>query len=141
MSSSGVAARQRQKTQDRWRRSEQAEWAEWAVSGYAEWILSLPIKTKLILLFGSYAKGTFDEESDIDVLVVAEGLPHVNDAISLLTVGVPDDLPGGDFEPHPYSPQAFIASLDNNGKAATALIEGQVLYIDDEYREELLRAI
>ena len=127
-----------------WRRSDQAEWAEWAewaVMHYAEWILSLPIDTKLIILFGSYAKGTFDEDSDIDVLIVADGLPTGNDAISLLTVGVPEELPAGDFEPHPYSPQALRASLENDGKAAEALIEGQVLYIDPDYGKELISAL
>ena len=142
MSSNGAATNQSaQKRTYKWRRSDQAEWAEWAVTNYAEWILSLPIDTKLIILFGSYAKGTYDEDSDIDILIVADGLPPVNDAISLLTIGVPEELPAGDFEPHPYSPQAFRASLENDGKAAEALIDGQILYIDDEYREELVAAL
>jgi predicted nucleotidyltransferase len=142
LSSNGAATGQRtQKRTYKWRRSDQAEWAEWAVTNYAEWILSLPIDTKLIILFGSYAKGTFDEDSDIDILIVADGLPPVNDAITLLTIGVPEELPAGDFEPHPYSPQAFKASLENDGKAAEALIDGQILYIDDQYREELVKAL
>ncbi|MGB9717134.1 MAG: nucleotidyltransferase domain-containing protein [Thermoproteota archaeon] len=33
-------------------------------------------KLKLVVLFGSYARGDFTEESDIDVCVVAEDLPE-----------------------------------------------------------------
>jgi len=121
-------------------RSEQAEWAEWAVSRYAEWVLSLPIDAKLIMLFGSYPKGTFDEDSDLDILVVADKLPPGNEAIDLLT-DVPDEIPGGDFEPHPYSPEGFIESLKRNGRAAEALIEGQILHIDEGYRQRLLQAL
>lgn len=139
MSSRGAEA-----DRNRRRKSDRAEWAEWAeqaVSHYVQWLTTLPIKIRLVILFGSYAKGTFDEESDIDILVVADGLPPVNDAVSLLTIGTPDELAGACFEPHPYSPQAFILSLNNDGRAAAALIEGQVLYIDHDYRKRLLKAI
>ncbi|MCX8189206.1 MAG: nucleotidyltransferase domain-containing protein [Nitrososphaeria archaeon] len=33
------------------------------------------VKPKLVILFGSYARGNFTEDSDIDVYVVAESLP------------------------------------------------------------------
>lgn len=134
MSSSGVAAR--------WSRAQQAEWIEWAVSRYVEWLLSLDsIKIRLVILFGSYVRGTFDEESDVDVLVVADGLPENNEAIDLLTFDVPEEVSAIDFEPHPYSPEDFIASLKVDGRATNALVEGQVLHIDDDYRRELLAVL
>jgi len=34
-----------------------------------------PLAPRCIILFGSYAKGNFTEESDIDVCVIAENLP------------------------------------------------------------------
>ncbi len=34
------------------------------------------LKPKLIILFGSYARGDYTDESDIDVCVVAENLPE-----------------------------------------------------------------
>lgn len=34
------------------------------------------LRPKLVILFGSYARGDFTEESDIDVCVVAEDLPE-----------------------------------------------------------------
>jgi predicted nucleotidyltransferase len=35
-----------------------------------------PLRPKCVILFGSYAKGNFTEGSDIDVCVIAEGLPE-----------------------------------------------------------------
>ncbi|MBO3840050.1 MAG: nucleotidyltransferase domain-containing protein, partial [Candidatus Brockarchaeota archaeon] len=34
------------------------------------------LEPKLIILFGSHARGDFTEESDIDICVVAENLPE-----------------------------------------------------------------
>jgi predicted nucleotidyltransferase len=136
LSSTGAVEQRRQ------RRSEHAAWVEWAVARYAEWILSLSIDTKLIILFGSYAKGTFDEaESDIDILIVAEDLPEPPERYDLLTYEVPESIAHAVFEPHSYTPEEFTASLNSNGRAATALIEGQILYIDDEYRQELIEGL
>ncbi|MEM3522822.1 MAG: nucleotidyltransferase domain-containing protein, partial [Candidatus Bathyarchaeia archaeon] len=35
-----------------------------------------PLKPKLIILYGSYARGDFTEFSDIDVCIIAENLPE-----------------------------------------------------------------
>ena len=123
-------------------RAEQAEQVESAVRRYVEWLPSIKsIQLKLVILFGSYARGDFRMDSDVDI-VVADGLP--DDAVDcyVLLTNVPLDHEPVDIEPHPYSPEEFIASANaNNQKPVDALIEGQVLYIDDQYREELLKAL
>lgn len=60
-------------------------------------ILSVVPDTRRIVLFGSRAKGTHDEESDIDLLVVAySNLPQNNRAVQLRRalhgIGMPIDI-------------------------------------------------
>ena len=126
-----------------WNRAEIAALTEKAVKKYVEWLRSLKtIDLKLIILFGSYADGTFGPPSDVDILIVADKLPE--DALDryVLLTSVPSDHEPLDIEPHTYSPDDFIASANaNNQRPTDALIEGQVLYINDEYRRKLISAL
>ncbi len=125
-------------------RADRAEWIEHAVDRYVDWLCSLAaIDIRMIVLFGSYAMGNFERNSDVDILVVADGLPEdAIDSYVLLTVGVPKDIRLVDFEPHPYDPSEFISSMKaGNQRPVDALVDGQILYIDPDYRRELLAVL
>lgn len=95
-----------------------------------------PLKPRCVLLFGSYARGDFTGSSDIDVCVVAEGLPE----------GVFERrYPRGFYSTpkikaigfHPGEFLDYIRSL--RLLAHDILSEGEVLY-DDGFYDEAMRA-
>lgn len=60
---------------------------------------------KNAMLFGSYAKGTNNEDSDIDIALIFEKIPDVIDAqIELMKMRRDFDLR---IEPHPFRAEDF----------------------------------
>lgn len=75
---------------------------------------ALPVK--LVVLFGSYARGNYTVASDIDLLVVYKGEPR-KDAFSIVKKII--DLP--ELEPHVYTESEYtqtevIQSMIKTGK-------------------------
>ena len=94
---------------------------------------------KLLILFGSFADGTFHMDSDVDILVVTSGMPESwgERRVALEQ----DDFPAR-LQTFPYTPEEFLQMCrGGSGLAFSALTEGRVLYIDDEYRKKLLEAL
>ena len=59
-----------------------------------------------VYIFGSYAKGTADKHSDIDVCIISKkfGLDRQKERVLLMNIrSDSDDL----IEPHPFSPKDF----------------------------------
>lgn len=52
-----------------------------------------------IILFGSYAKGTYTEDSDIDIAVISEDFEDIYDTMAIL-MGMTWDIDAR-IEPHP----------------------------------------
>lgn len=121
----------------RWpRRTAKAEKVHIALGGYLEW-LKRNFEPKLVILFGSYADGTFRMDSDVDILVVASRLPESNARMRLRQFDFPAPL-----QPFPYSPEEFLERCRNDDAIVySALTEGQILYIDPEFRPALLAAL
>jgi predicted nucleotidyltransferase len=94
----------------------------------------MALRPKCVLLFGSYARGDFTESSDIDVCVVAEGLPE--DAFERR-------YPKG-FYSAPriraigFHPGEFLDYIRNLRLLAHEILsEGKVLYDDGFYGEAM----
>jgi len=141
--SQAVEAQGWAEARERWpRRTAKAEKVSAALERFADWACSssgLGLDVKLLMLFGSYADGTFRMDSDVDVLVVASGLPagRGERRVLLEAFNFPARL-----QTFPYTPEEFIQMCrDDNGIAYSALVEGQVLHIDPEFKETLLAAL
>lgn len=124
-------------------RVEESRWIASALRRYVQWLRSLgSIKLRMVIFFGSYTKGTWRPGSDVDLVVVAEGLPEDTVDCHVLLTDVPRGIAGVGFQAHPYAPGDFLASLrSGNRMPLDALAEGQILYIEDGYRKKLLAAV
>jgi len=80
-----------------------------------------------VILFGSYAKGTATEDSDVDLLVIAKSkLPRFKRSRNLYSL----------FRPYPFSMDLIVYTPEENEKAkkspisfvSKALSEGEVVY-------------
>ena len=61
-----------------------------------------------VILFGSFAKGTYHEDSDIDLAIIFKSIDDIIDMqIELMKMRTDDDL---FIEPHPFSLSDFHAS-------------------------------
>lgn len=128
---------------EKWpRRTAKAERVDEALGHYLEW-LKQNFDVRLVMLFGSYSDGTFRMDSDVDLLVVADGIPTGwgERRVLLEDTDVGTGFPA-DLQTFPYTPGEFLKMCrQDNGIAHSALTEGQVLYLDDEYRKELVKAL
>jgi len=90
------------------------------------------LKPRLIMLYGSYARGDFTEFSDVDVCVVAENLPEdVFERRSLSGLYKVENL-----RPIGYYPNEFLEELRKpNLFLYDVLTEGIVIY-DDGFLEK-----
>ena len=64
-----------------------------------------------VYIFGSYAKGTADKHSDIDVCIISKkfGIDRQKERVLLMNIRSDnDDL----IEPHPFSPKDFSNPFD-----------------------------
>ncbi|MGC8850189.1 MAG: nucleotidyltransferase domain-containing protein [Candidatus Bathyarchaeia archaeon] len=91
-----------------------------------------PLNPRLIILYGSYARGDYTESSDIDVCVVAERLPEdIFRRRSLSGLHKVKNL-----NPIGYHPNEFLEELKGpNLFLYDVLREGVVIY-DDGFLEE-----
>ena len=84
-----------------------------------------PVQPKLVILFGSRARGDDDEHSDVDLIVVYETekrfLDRLDELYSLW------DLPGA-VDMLAYTPEEFERMKGESGFVADAVEQGKVLY-------------
>ncbi|MBS7652723.1 MAG: nucleotidyltransferase domain-containing protein [Candidatus Bathyarchaeia archaeon] len=95
------------------------------------------IGARAIILYGSTARGTFGAGSDIDLLVIAEGLPeNFLERIRLL-----DDLRDSTapIEVIGYTPEEFSRMIDKPHPTALSAIEDGIVLHDDGFFEEMRR--
>lgn len=75
---------------------------------YAAFIKESEKGVKKVYLFGSYAKGAFDEDSDIDVAIVFDALANTFDMqVELMKLRRKFDTR---IEPHPFREEDFNIS-------------------------------
>jgi predicted nucleotidyltransferase len=75
------------------------------INNYKKLLLANNCKVKRIFLFGSYAKGTSNSDSDIDIAVILEGLNNTQDELIKLMKfrrNIDDRI-----EPHPFDNKNF----------------------------------
>jgi predicted nucleotidyltransferase len=87
-------------------------------------------KPRLVALFGSYARGDYTDASDIDVLVVADGLPKdPRDAYDAL---FDPDAPR--LSPIGMQTDVFLKKLEEGSTFLLEILEdGKVLCADEEF--------
>jgi predicted nucleotidyltransferase len=81
-----------------------------------------------IILYGSVARGDFNEDSDIDLLIIKQGVDRIKPHIRIYQAL--HALEGEVFrvEPRVYSPQEIDSVPKNNFFLQEALETGQVIY-------------
>ena len=80
-----------------------------------------------IILFGSLARGDFNERSDVDIIVIASNLPDNYIKRSLLLYNLIETL--DPIEPLGFTPEEFIQMIQNkNCTSLFAMNEGKALY-------------
>ena len=94
------------------------------INDYVEGIKGLDVRG--ILLFGSVARNDAKEQSDVDILVVASGLPDIKERYGFITVKKPSRI-----EDIWMTPDELIEMVDaKTGFVVDALLEGKIL-LDD----------
>ena len=72
--------------------------------------VSKKYKISAIILFGSYAKGTNHEDSDIDIAIVSEDFEDIYDVMAIL-MGMTWDIDAR-IEPHPITKDDYDKIAD-----------------------------
>lgn len=90
------------------------------------------IGAKLVVLYGSFARGDYTEESDIDVLVVGDFLPEdPREAYSILL-----DFEYPKVRPLGFNTQIFLLKLREGSRFILEVFkDGKILYADEEFLE------
>ncbi len=81
-----------------------------AIKTALKYVNSIPTKYQVenVILFGSFAKGTNHEDSDIDLAIIFKSIDDIIDTqIELMKLRSDDDLM---IEPHPFSISDFQLS-------------------------------
>jgi len=93
-------------------------------------------RVRLVVLFGSRARGDYTDESDIDLLIVADDLPkdprEAYDAVRKLIC---------DARIHPvcFRTDSFIKRLEDESTFIMEVIEdGKMIYADEAFLEEAM---
>ena len=82
-------------------------------------------KIDVAFVYGSFAKGQEDQESDVDLLVVSE-LP----SMELYKLLEPKkELLGAEFNPRPYNAEDFRKAAARRGEFLDRVLAGPVLYL------------
>jgi predicted nucleotidyltransferase len=76
------------------------------INKFVEEALKENIRISQVVLFGSHAKGTNNEFSDIDIAVVSEDFDGIR-LFDNLKLGKPRVKTDIDLETHPYRPEEF----------------------------------
>lgn len=93
-------------------------------------ILIQKLRPDLIILFGSFARGDFNEGSDVDLLVVANFKEEFLDRIKLL-LELNDELKLP-LEPVGYTLEEFLDMLERENKFILKVLEeGEILYVSE----------
>ena len=94
---------------------------------------------KLVMLYGSFARGDWHSGSDADILIIADELPPTYgerwDLFQTIIMGI-------SVEPHAYTPKELEDMLKHGRMTALdALTEGIILYAEPEYITKLKREL
>jgi len=94
---------------------------------------------ELAVLFGSYADGSFNLRSDVDLLLVGSAFPKDRSKRAYLVCD--PDFPAR-LQVFAYRPEEFLRLVrDDDALAREALITGQILNVDAAYREQLIAVL
>jgi len=90
---------------------------------------------RLVVLFGSVARGDYTEESDVDVLVVADRLPSdPRDAYEVVKRVVDARV-----QPTCFTTSSFLKKLRSESTFIMEVLEdGKIVYANAEFLEEVL---
>ncbi|BAJ50824.1 DNA polymerase beta domain protein [Candidatus Caldarchaeum subterraneum] len=97
------------------------------VNEYIDKLVDAGIKPHSVILFGSYAKDSFTEESDIDICVIAENLPEEESARRSLS----SHLPHKGVQAISYFPHEFLELLEKLNIMVLEIVEYGLPIIDD----------
>lgn len=89
------------------------------INKYAKQVMN-EIKVKNIYLYGSYAKGTYNEDSDIDIAVISDDFigDPIEDTLKLMRIRRKVDYR---IEPHPFKSsdvdmsEPYVRNIIKNG--------------------------
>ncbi|MDJ0275156.1 MAG: nucleotidyltransferase domain-containing protein [Nitrososphaerota archaeon] len=97
------------------------------VKEYAEKLAEADVRPRSVILFGSYAKGDYTEESDVDVCVIAENLPEDELARRSLS----SLYPHVGVRAIGYFPGEFLEMLERLNVIVLEIVEYGIPVIDD----------
>ena len=105
------------------------------INDYVEGIKGLDVRG--ILLFGSVARNDAKEQSDVDMLVIASGLPDIKERYGFITVKKPSRI-----EDIWMTPDELIEMVDaKTGFVVDALLEGKILLDDGTVEDARSRLV
>ena len=105
------------------------------IDDYIERIKRLNVRS--IVLFGSVARNDAKEQSDVDILVVASGLPDIKERYNFVTVKKPSRI-----EDIWMTPDELIEMVDaKTGFVVDALLEGRILLDDGTVKDARSRLV
>ena len=103
---------------------------EVSIKKYLEELRANNIRVKKAILYGSYANGKADQDSDIDLAIISPdfGNNHFDEAILLrkLTRGIDRDI-----SPRPYSEKQYKAAKKGDFLYDEIIRKGMVVYEKD----------
>lgn len=90
---------------------------------------------RLITLFGSRARGDYTENSDVDVLVVADEFPRDPREAYAIVAKLADPK----VVPTCFNTESFVKKLENESTMIMEVLEdGKVVYADEGFFEEVI---
>ncbi|MEM0000376.1 MAG: nucleotidyltransferase domain-containing protein [Desulfurococcaceae archaeon] len=93
------------------------------------------LKLRLVVLFGSRARGDYTDWSDIDVLVVADDLPRdPRDCFAVLR-----DIGFARVHPIGFNTESFLKKLREGSTFIIEILEeGKILFEDTDFLKEVM---
>ncbi|MEM0504786.1 MAG: nucleotidyltransferase domain-containing protein [Sulfolobales archaeon] len=93
------------------------------------------LSLKLVVLFGSRARGDYTDKSDVDILVVADELPKdPREAFVILR-----DIRFININPIGFNTEVFIKKLKTGSTFILEILdEGKIMYVNKEFQEQLM---
>jgi len=93
-------------------------------------------RVKLVILFGSRARGDYTDESDIDLLIVADNLPNdPREAYEAIRKLIEDP----NIHPICLKTNSFIKKLENESTFIMEIIEdGKIIYANETFLEKTM---